>query len=323
VPSTREAVRVDQPPLAGAQAPTSQRSRLREESTAPPPSPRIAEVLALESPSVQDLSRYLRDPDSGVRHTAVATLVEHLPDGYESALRDALADSDADVRRTAADGFRELVEMLVQPNELAAQFSSADGYVRAAAIYVVSARRVGDVEAFRLTLTDVDHRVRAETVRALVSVDDVDGVALAAADENREVRIAAARGLATLQAGAGVIRTLVGDGDPLVRAAALAALGAVGCDDDDVPAVERALTEPAWQIREGAARALSGATAEVAVPALSRALDDPHLDVRKAAVLSLTRWAATEHDAQRALSTALEDRDADVRAYARRAMASS
>jgi len=61
----------------------------------------------------------------------------------------------------------------------------------------------------------------------------------------------------------------------------------------------------------------------VALPPLSHALGDPHLDVRKAAVLSLTRWAATEEAAQDALSVALEDRDADVRAYARRAIASA
>lgn len=229
-------------------------------------------VLALESPSVADLTQYLSDPDNGVRHTAVATLVEHLPDGYESALLDALADSDTGVRHAAADGFRELVEVLVRPEDLAVQFSSDDPLVRAATIYVVSARGVGDVEAFRQALADADHRVRTEAVRALVSVDDADGVALAAADENREVRVVAAKGLATLQAGAQVIRRLLNDGDPLVRAAALAALGSVGCDDGDVRAVEGALTAPAWQIREGAARALSGATPEVAVPALSRAL---------------------------------------------------
>ncbi|HEY7051487.1 MAG TPA: GntR family transcriptional regulator [Mycobacterium sp.] len=85
------------------------------------------------------------------------------------------------------------------------------------------------------------------------------------------------------------------------------------------PSVARPLLlEPAWQIREGAAKALSGAAGQVAIPALSRALDDPHLDVRKAAVLSLSRWAATEQAAQDALGTALDDRDADVRAYARR-----
>ena len=59
-----------------------------------------------------------------------------------------------------------------------------------------------------------------------------------------------------------------------------------------------------------------------AISGLAQAVADTHLDVRKAAVLSLTRWAgeAAAHDA---LSTALKDSDADVRAYARRALESA
>lgn len=83
------------------------------------------------------------------------------------------------------------------------------------------------------------------------------------------------------------------------------------------------MEEPAWQVREGGAKALSGAAAEVAVPSPSRALEDPHLDVRKAAVRGLTGWASTEPAARDALSIALKDSDADVRAYARRALSSA
>ena len=86
----------------------------------------------------------------------------------------------------------------------------------------------GEQGQYRRALDDADHRVRIEAVRALVSVDDADGVAAAASDDNREVRIAAANGLSTLRTGADAVRRLVGDRDPLVRAAALAALGAVG-----------------------------------------------------------------------------------------------
>ena len=171
-------------------------------------------------------------------------------------------------------------------------------------------------------LGDVDHRVRIEAVRALVSIDDAAGVSAAARDDNREVRIVAANGLATLRAGHDAVRTLVADTDPLVRAAALAALGELGCGEADLIAVEQALRAPAWQVREGAARALSGATAELAVSRLSRTLSDEHLDVRKAAVLSLTRWAVSDAAARDALSVALKDDDADVRAHARRALES-
>jgi HEAT repeat protein len=299
-------------------------SRIAPATTAfEPPSPRIAEVLALEEPTVADLARYLADSDPGVRRTAVATLTEHIPDGYAPALLAALGDDDAAVRRTGADGIRELVEVLPEPEKAREYLDSADRVVRAAALYVLAARRAGDGAHYRRALADADHRVRIEAVRALVSVDDVQGVVDAAGDENREVRIAAAAGLATLAALAApasrAVRGLVADTDPLVRAAGLAALGEIGCGQDDYAAVKQALRAPAWQVREGAARALAGAAADFAVPQLSEALSDAHLDVRKAAVLSLTRWAA-EPDARDALGIALKDSDADVRAYARRAL---
>ena len=86
-----------------------------------------------------------------------------------------------------------------------------------------------------------------------------------------------------------------------MRAAALAALGELGCGEADLIAVEQALRAPAWQVREVPRGALSGATAELAVQRLSQALVDEHLDVRKAAVLSLSRWADSEVAARDAL----------------------
>jgi succinate dehydrogenase/fumarate reductase flavoprotein subunit/HEAT repeat protein len=320
VPSEHQVAEVRQPDLHGGRAPAVERSRIRDAVPAQPPSPRIAAVLALEEPALPDLAGFLTDPDPGVRRTAVATLGEHLPDGYQDALVDALDDEDAGVRLETADVVRELVEVLPAPGAFAIRLSSADPVVRAVTVYVLSARRVGSAVAYRSALTDPDHRVRIEAVRASVSVDDATAVASATADGNREVRIAALGGLATLRTGAEAVRTLLEDRDPLVRAAALAALGAVGCDVDDVISVEKALTESAWQVRQGAARALAGADPTVAVPALSRALADRHLDVRKAAVLSLRRWADTEPSAREALTGALQDSDADVRAYARHAL---
>lgn len=312
---------VEQPHLHGGRAPAAERSRVRPAGSAQPPSPRIAAVLAMEEPALEDLSTYLADSDPGVRRTAVATLVEHLPDGYQPALVAALDDDDAGVRRETADAVRELVEVLPDPGAFAGRLGSTDPIVRAVTVYLLSSRRVGAGEAYRTASTDADHRVRIEAVRALVSVDDHTGVAAATTDENREVRIAAVGGLATLRAGADAVRTALEDPDPLVRAAALASLGAVGCTEDDVVSIEKAFTESAWQIRQGAARALAGASPEVAVPTLARALEDQHLDVRKAAVLSLSRWAGSESTARQVLAAALEDGDADVRAYARQALA--
>ncbi len=311
---------VEQPALVGGQAPAAARSRIASRTTAfEPPSPRIAEVLALEEPAIADLKPYLADPDPGVRRTAVATLTEHIPDGYAPALFAALDDADAAVRRTGADGLRELVEVLPDPTGVRAYLGSRDTVVRAAAVHILAARHAGDAAEYRRALADPDHRVRIEAVRALVSVDDVAGVVDAAGDESREVRIAAVAGLATLGGGAAAVGALVADPDPLVRAAALAALGELGCGAADCAAVAEALRAPAWQVREGAARALKGAAVDVAVPRLAEALADAHLDVRKAAALSLTRFAR-EPAARDALRIALKDSDADVRAHARRAL---
>jgi succinate dehydrogenase/fumarate reductase flavoprotein subunit/HEAT repeat protein len=319
-----EPIAVRQPDLVGGQAPPSEVSRVRTESSAQPPSPRIAAVLALDEPALDDLAPFLTDVDPGVRQTAVDVLTEHLCDGYASALVTALADEHVEVRRVAADGIRELVEVLPGPEVLRPLVDSADPIVRGAVLYVLSSRRVGDPASYRRAVADDDHRVRIEAVRALVSVDDADGVAGARDDVNREVRITVANGLGTLGTGTQAIRALIGDPDPLVRAAALAAMGVIGWDDTDATTVEGALAASAWQIRQGAARALAGAPSpSTAVPPLSRALGDPHLDVRKAAVLSLTRWAASEVTARDALTGALDDGDADVRAYARQALAAS
>ncbi|MGU3498975.1 fumarate reductase/succinate dehydrogenase flavoprotein subunit [Mycobacterium sp. C31M] len=319
VPSDAPVVTVEQPELFGGRAPATVVSRVPDPVTRPP-SPRIAAVLALQEPTLADLAGHLADEDPGVRRTAVATLVENLPDGYSPALLAALGDADAQVRQQAADSVRELVEVLPEPGAITGHLHSGDPVVRAATVYVLSARGAGTSADFRRAVVDADQRVRIEAVRALVSVDDVDGVAAVADDDSREVRIAVANALATLGSGEDTVRTLLVDRDPLVRAAALAALGALGGADADVPTIERALAEPAWQVRVGAARALSGVSAPLAVPSLSRALADAHLDVRKAAVLSLTRWAVSETAARDALGLALKDADADVRAYARRAL---
>ncbi len=315
-------IAVQQPELHGGKAPAARFSTVIAAEPDQPPSPRIAAVLALEAPTVEELALYLSDADPGVRRTAIASLTEHTPVGYEHALLNALGDSDAAVRRTAADGVRELVEVLDGPAAIRGHVVSSDPLVRGTALYVASARRVGDPTAYVAALRDPDHRVRIEAVRALVSVDDAVSIATAAGDDNREVRIAVANGLAKLAAGDDTVRALVGDRDPLVRAAALTAVGALGVDERILGAVEEALEAPAWQIRQGAVRALAGARSAQAVSPLSRALADPHLDVRKSAVLSLSQWASTEPAVREALTSALQDGDADVRAYARQALAS-
>ncbi|MFF7373820.1 fumarate reductase/succinate dehydrogenase flavoprotein subunit [Streptomyces massasporeus] len=304
---------------------------------------RLLELVALaeEEPELDALRPYLADPVATVRREAVAVLTETLPPGTGTALAAALRDSAAEVRAAAAASLRELVETLpAEPDlrdGLAAALAEPDPVVRAAALDVLRALRLGDAALFADSLADSDIAVRIEAVRALVSVDAAGELAGAAlSDPSREVRVAIAKGLATVGAGrlagdapaaadpaAGALEAaltgLLDDPDALVRAAAYGALGTTGCPAPLTARAVAALSETAWQVRSGAATALSVADPDVAVPALAKVLADPNADVRKAAVLALTRHRGTE-EARAALATATTDSDADVRAYAGRAL---
>lgn len=285
----------------------------------PAVSPRLRELLALDGPSVAELSRFLSDPDTTVRRNAVTFLVEGAPDGFLAPLAAALGDGDAAVRRAAAAGLIELVEVLPSADGLADYLGSADAVVRAAVGNLLRSLKAGTPAQFAALSTDPDHRVRVVGVSGLVAHDDWEALARAITDGNREVRIAAATGLATVgRGGVDAVRALAADHDPLVRAAALEAVGALG-DATDVDLLDAGLADRAWQVRQGAARGAIALGPDGAVAALESALADPHLDVRKAAVVTLRTWPGVPAVAV-ALTAALDDSDADVRAHARLAL---
>ncbi|MFJ9898611.1 fumarate reductase/succinate dehydrogenase flavoprotein subunit [Streptomyces sp. NPDC091280] len=308
--------------------------------TAPAPaaeesSSRLLELVALaeQEPELDALRPYLTDPAAAVRREAVTVLTETLPTGTGPALAEALRDPAAEVRTAAAASLRELVETLPPSpalrDGLAAALAEPDPVVRAAALDVLRALRLGDAGLFARSLSDHDTAVRIEAVRALVSVDATAELAHAApSDPSREVRVTFAKALGTVAAGRlldtpaepalTALTTLADDPDALVRAAAYGALGTTGCPAPLTARAVAALADAAWQVRAGAATALSAADPETAVPALAKTLADPNADVRKAAVLALTRHRTT--DARAALATATADSDADVRAYATRAL---
>ncbi|MFI7448243.1 fumarate reductase/succinate dehydrogenase flavoprotein subunit [Nonomuraea sp. NPDC049714] len=318
-PAGGEPVRLD------AQAATAIRrvTAARAERTAVGRSPRILELnrLAEEQPTVDRLAPYLADADPKVRRAAIATLTETVPEGAGAALVAALVDDHGTVRRAAAAGLRELVEVLPATPAfgaaLAERLTSADALVRATGLDVLRALRLGDAHLFGAGMADPDRRVRIEAIRGLVSLDETDRVAAAAADPSREVRVWAAKGLGLIGKPSPVLAGLADDADPLVRAAALEASGAVGAPLEEQAL--RGLTAPDWEVRVGAARCLAAADRRTAVAPLAAALADANLDVRKAAVLALTRWS-TAPPAAAALRAALSDLDADVRAYARKAL---
>jgi HEAT repeat protein len=83
---------------------------------------------------------------------------------------------------------------------------------------------------------------------------------------------------------------------------------------------EVALTDPDWRVRGRAVAALGGLDSRVAVGPLTSALEDEIVAVRRAAVRALGTWS-DRHYARTALTAALNDRDAGVRAEARWALA--
>ncbi|MFJ4838266.1 fumarate reductase/succinate dehydrogenase flavoprotein subunit [Streptomyces sp. NPDC088746] len=322
-------VEAEQVATAGAResAPSGSTAPVRPgaaDSASAGPSPRILELLALaeDQPELPDLAPYLTDPDPAVRRAAVAALTESTPAGAGPALAATLADPAPSVRAAAAASLRELVEVLPAEEALreplVVALGSEDPVVRATALDTLRALRLGDAELYARTLGDPDIGVRVHTVSALVSVDAADLLARAVTDPSREVRVAVAKGLAaTRSPGPEPLVPLLDDPDPLVRAAALAALAATGCPPAYAGTVVGALSDPAWQVRAGAATALSSAEPASAVAPLTGALADPNADVRKAAVLALLNH--TSHQAARkALAGVLTDPDADVRAYAAR-----
>ncbi|MEU1051213.1 fumarate reductase/succinate dehydrogenase flavoprotein subunit [Streptomyces sp. NPDC005876] len=294
-------------------------------------SPRLLRLLALAEaePDLAAVAPYLSDAEPAVRRTAVTVLTETAPAGTGPALAASLSDPDAGVRAAAAASLRELAETLTPEPALGEPLLKAlvqpDAVVRATALDLLRALRLGDAAAYAEALTDPDTAVRIEAVRALVSLDEAVPVARAADDTSREVRVTAAKALGSLGAAARLPRAagdaldrLAEDPDALVRAAAFEALAGAGCPPPSAARAVRALAESAWQVRAGAATALSAAASGTAVPALAKALADPNADVRKAAVLALTRHTSTT-EARAALASATTDPDADVRAYAARA----
>jgi succinate dehydrogenase/fumarate reductase flavoprotein subunit/HEAT repeat protein len=301
----------------------------REPVTAAARSPRIIALLELAetSPALTDIRPYLTDDDPQVRRAAIAVLTEVAPPGTGQALAQAALDPRGTVRHAAATALQELAEVLPPTpglqQALQAPLTHDDPVVRAATLDVLRQLSLADPPAAKSALADPDHRVRLQALRALVNLNAPALIATAATDPNREVRVATANSLAALAnpASAQPLTQLAQDKDPLVRAAAFKAAATINTPPPLTPLALAALSDPAWQAREAAAQALAAATAEQAQAPLLSALADPHADVRKAAVIALTRWSATP-DVAAALQATDSDPDADVRAYARRALGS-
>ncbi|HEX3612361.1 MAG TPA: HEAT repeat domain-containing protein [Sporichthyaceae bacterium] len=281
--------------------------------------------LADECPSEDELAGFLNDPDPDVRRTALSVLSEATEDWTISSpiFARALDDTDESVREQAVDLLGELREVLVAGPEFAQALRDAaahpEAVIRVAAIGALWRHRLCLVPELSRWLRDPEPQVRGEVVLGLVSLDALDLLGQAATDTSSAVRLAAARGIAAVgdPRGTATLIALAGDPELLVRAAALSGMSQTGCSTEAALIAQAALGESAWQVRQGAANALSAADPGESAHALIGAANDDNLDVRKAAIKALGSWLPARPELRAVLEAAQNDLDADVRAYAR------
>ncbi|WP_433683990.1 HEAT repeat domain-containing protein [Nocardia sp. CA-119907] len=287
--------------------------------------------MAEEWPELEELQPFLTDPDPEVRRTALSVLSETTEEWEHASplIAAGLSDSDVTVRHAAIGLLTELLEVLVPGAEFDAVLRdcvfAAEPAVRSAAIEALWRHRRSDAAELFGWFADPNAEVRRTVVGGLTSVDALRELDAAAADPSQLVRIAVAKGIAAVgdPRGAATLIGLARDTDPLVRAAALTGLAQTGCGDEAAAIAAAGIGDPAWQVRQGAAIALAVADPEIAAPHLISVVTDDNLDVRKAAVRALAERIAQRPEVATALRSAMEDPDADVRAFARIGIANS
>jgi HEAT repeat protein len=181
--------------------------------------------------------------------------------GAPSTVRAALADSDAAVRRAAAE----------HAGGLGAQ----------------------NVSALLAALGDPDMAVRVAAVRGLVGAKAGPELARAARSPDLEVRAAALQALGEVGGSAArpTLEAALSDASERVRVAAARGLGLLGNQDQQVgELLAKALHDPARDVREAAAAALGSVWAALPAGELRlRLSDETDADRRIAAALALAR----------------------------------
>ena len=208
-----------------------------------------------------------------------------------AALTAALRDSDAEVRRAAANSLGQLEDKRAVPGLISA-------------------------------LRDDDAQVRREAAWALGELGDkraLDGLATALKDPDAEVRHKAAWALGELndESAAPALAAALRDSDVDVRKTAAWALGELDLQTAP-PALIDALKDSNPDVRRTAAWALSEMGDARAVPALREMLNDADAGARKNAIHALGE--IRDSSAMQAIIGAMQSKDADVRRAAAQAL---
>jgi beta-lactamase regulating signal transducer with metallopeptidase domain len=208
-----------------------------------------------------------------------------------AALVTALRDSDAEVRRAAANSLGQLDDKRAVPALLAA-------------------------------LKDADAEVRQQSAWALGQLEDhraVSGLAAALTDGNVDVRRKAAWALGQLndESAASALTAALHDADADVRKTSAWSLGQLELRTAP-PALIEALKDSDADVRRTAAWALSEMGDARAVPALRLMLNDADADARRNAIHALGQ--IRDSSAMQAIIGAMQSKDADVRRAAAQAL---
>jgi HEAT repeat protein/lysophospholipase L1-like esterase len=244
-----------------------------------------------------DLTARLRDRDPRVRASAAWALgraggraARHAP-----ALLPALGDTDAHTRAGAAWALGRMGPA-----------------ARPAGPYLLASLRDQDPEARRRAADALSAvGLGAALVPALVAIVEDER----APGRAEAARVVGALGTGARHAGPALARALDA-AEPEVRREALAALRTLGPAAESVPALLRALHDPALRWRVPDVLGELGPAAREAVPALTEALADANAAVRWRAAKALGRIGPAARKAAPLLATLTRDPQGNVRAAA-------
>ena len=270
------------------------------------------------------LLHLLRDESAPVRAEAARRLAAwERADGVQ-ALVGALGDDDAEVAEAAAESLAELKDPTCGIWVLPA-LASSRAFVRAHALRSLRELRLAACLAPAVELLDdAEADVRREAVAVVGWLKAPEALPrltrLARDDPAAEVRRAAAASLGFVEgpdaAVLAALQAALGDVAWGVREEAATTLAKLRWTAS-LPNLQRALSDDQWQVVLRAARALGrlGAAAGDAWPSLAGLVAHPLANVRKEAVIALGELRRPE--ALPALERAEHDADPDVRKLAR------
>lgn len=276
--------------------------------------------------AVAALVRLLReDSDAEVRRAAANALGELEAEEAVPALADALRkDASADVRHTAAWALGQIESAAAVPALVAALGDSSRDVRETATWALGQIEDSSAVPALVRVLRGNEIEVARKAAWALGQIEDpaaVDGLVAALSSSDAELRQTAAWALGQIEDGRaapGLVK-LMKDSNSEVRAAAIHALGQLD-DEAAVPGLVQALADPDPNVRAYAAHALGDVDIRSAPPELTRLLRDSSPQVRAAAAQALGEIEdeSTADD----LAAVLKDAVADVRRAVLEALAS-